>query len=86
MVQTILTQLSSDYGLIIETVEEQKRLSEIEILLKEYPNCLEIWLKSRSYFLSFDYRECLDNARLCLELLLKKILGNTKSLEINDKN
>ncbi|MGT2926383.1 hypothetical protein [Streptococcus cuniculipharyngis] len=81
IVQKALYQLAETYGIITETVEEQKCLTEIEYLLADYPGSLDFWKKAMSHYQAFQYRESLDNARLCLELLLKSLLVNEKSLE-----
>lgn len=86
IVQKALYQLAETYGIITETVEEQKRLTEIEYLLLDYPGSLDFWKKAMSHYQAFQYRESLDNARLCLELLLKSLLANEKSLENQRKS
>lgn len=81
VVQKALYRLADSYGVITLTVEESERAIEIEILLSDFPDCLGLWKKSQSHYQAFQYRESLDNARLCLEILLKSLLGNSKSLE-----
>ncbi|TFH45670.1 hypothetical protein E3305_05585 [Streptococcus equinus] len=80
-VQQLLVRLYQEYPVVSQTVEEQKRFEEIELLLSSYQNSLELWNKAQVCKQSYQYRECLDNARLCLELLLKNILSNGKSIE-----
>ncbi|HEM4403562.1 TPA: hypothetical protein U1Y72_001902 [Streptococcus suis] len=81
VVQKSLYRLADSYGAVTLTVEERKQTTEIERLLSDFPECLELWKKSQSHYQSFQYRESLDNARLCVELFLKFLLGNSKSLE-----
>lgn len=50
--------------------------------LSEFPAALTVYTTAENQYLEGKYqREVLDNIRLSLELLLKDILGNSKSLE-----
>ncbi|WP_242257883.1 hypothetical protein [Streptococcus thoraltensis] len=79
-IQQLLLGLSQEYNLLPQTIEEVQ-LTEIENLLVAYPKSLSLWQKALLHNQSFQYRESLDNARLCLEKLLNEILCNSKSLE-----
>ncbi len=81
IVQQLLARLSREFDILPKVLEEQERTVEIELLLSSYQNSLELWNKAQVCKQSYQYRECLDNARLCLELLLKDILSNGKSIE-----
>lgn len=81
VVQKALYRLANSHGVITLTVKEQQQATEIENLLDDFPGCLDLWKKSQSHYQSFQYRESLDNARLGLELFLKSLLGNSRSLE-----
>ncbi|WP_105159365.1 hypothetical protein [Streptococcus suis] len=80
-VQQLLARLSYSYEVVSKKSEVLQHTTEIERLLSDFPECLELWKKSQSHYQSFRYRESLDNARLCVELFLKFLLGNSKSLE-----
>lgn len=84
-VKNVLYQLAETYGIVTEIEEERERLTEMEYLLSAYPDSLGQWKIAMSYYQAFQYRESLDNARLCLELLLKFLLNNDKSLENQKK-
>lgn len=77
----MLARLSYSYEVVSKKSEVLQHTTEIERLLSDFPECLELWKKSQSHYQSFQYRESLDNARLCVELFLKFLLGNSKSLE-----
>ncbi|CQR25846.1 hypothetical protein BN1356_02193 [Streptococcus varani] len=80
-VQQLLARLSQEFDILPKTLQEQERTKEIEVLLGSYPGSLDLWNRVMACRQSHQYRECLDNARLCLELLLKNILSNNKSIE-----
>lgn len=51
-------------------------------LLSKYPEKVSItWKNAVNFYDKQDYRNSLDSMRLTLELLLKEVLGNKKSLE-----
>ena len=80
-VQQLLARLSREFDILPKILEEKERTEEVEILLSSYPGALDLWNRALSCKQSYQNRECLDNARLCLELLLKDILSNGKSIE-----
>jgi len=70
----------------IEKVEMNIDIQEIQHWLESYPNSLKPYQEAiRQLELSIFQRNLLDNLRLSLELLLKKVLGNEKSLENQQK-
>lgn len=81
IVQQLLARLARDYGEVSLSEEELQKRSELELLLTPYQDVLDLWQKVESFRASYQYRECLDNSRLALELLLHELLGNTSRLE-----
>lgn len=70
----------------IDTLIEESKVgnSRIKILrmLKDYPEKIgQQWINCCLYYNEDNYRDSLDAARLSIELLVKNILGNRKSLE-----
>lgn len=81
IVQQLLARLARDYGEVSLSEEELQRRSELELLLTPYQDVLGVWQKVESFRASYQYQDCLNNARLSLEILLQKLLNNSKSLE-----
>lgn len=62
--------------------EKQKQArEELAVLMQNYPNAFRAWQDVYMHRNRNDFRDALDNARLALELLLKDILHNGRSLE-----
>lgn len=81
IVQQLLARLARDYGEVSLSEEELQKRSELELLLTPYQDVLDLWQKVESFRASYQYRECLDSSRLALEVLLKRLLRNQKSIE-----
>lgn len=65
-----------------ENIHYDELIPEINYWLESYPKAKTSFEFAVKYYLSReDIRGCLDNARLTLELLLKQLLKNEKSLE-----
>ena len=63
---------------------DQKMVDETLEWLQDYPNVVQHYKKALQIYMEkgkSHYRELLDNLRLTVEQLLRKILGNRKSLE-----
>lgn len=73
---------------IIEDLPENYSISarlKLDSLLTEFPNVKSLWDACYKKKGQKDFRGALDDARLALEELIKKLLKNNKSLE-NQKN
>ncbi len=61
---------------------QQDLVSETYYWISPFPNVTNRFHRAVEIYRSnTDYRDCLDNLRLALELLLREVLGNKKSLE-----
>ena len=63
------------------STEQIKARTSVEASLSDFPEALEVWRRVPQYLLSHDYRESLDRARLTIEIVLKQLFDNSKSLE-----
>ncbi|GFH42289.1 hypothetical protein Hs30E_08400 [Lactococcus hodotermopsidis] len=70
----------------INSESERKVRKEVDRTLDIYPEVKSEWLKVYDKVNSGENRYALDSARLSLELLLKTIFNNEKSLENQQKN
>jgi len=82
------TQLFERYRhLNINKIETEFDIIEIKHWLSRYPNSLKLYDEAIGQFeLNIFQRNLLDNLRLSLELFLKSILNNEKSLENQQKD
>ena len=53
----------------------------IKGMLEETPNSMKLYDDAITFLYGIDNRAALDNLRLCIEQLMKEILGNSKPLE-----
>lgn len=53
----------------------------IKGMLEETPNSMKLYDDAVTFLYGIDNRSALDNLRLCIEQLMKEILGNSKPLE-----
>ena len=53
----------------------------IKGMLEETPNSMKLYDDAITFLYGIDNRSALDNLRLCIEQLMKEILGNSKPLE-----
>jgi hypothetical protein len=79
-------KILSRYGSLIPTMESkqisQQLISKTQHWLEDYPEPLELYAEAiQKYEQGVYLRNLLDDLRLSLELLLKEILENRKSLE-----
>lgn len=66
-----------DYTIAKDKESTRKMKSRFE----NYPKVAEAWSKAGVQLSSRNYREAVDNCRLALELLLKELFNNERSLE-----
>ena len=87
-VKKLKTQLFQRYNsLNIDNIETEIDTITIKHWLEQYPNSLKPYNEAIKQFeLNIFQRNLLDNLRLSLELLLKSILKNEKSLENQQKD
>ena len=87
-VKKLKTQLFQRYNsLNIDNIETEIDTIIIKHWLEQYPNSLKPYNEAIKQFeLNIFQRNLLDNLRLSLELLLKSILNNEKSLENQQKD
>lgn len=88
-VRTLKTKLVRDYSALAPVGEiEEEFIAETSHWLENYPDAFQHYNETYRKYTSQDVqlvRNTLDDARLALELLLKEILGNDKSLENQQK-
>lgn len=88
-VSSLKATLFRDYSTLAPVDEiEEELIDETSHWLVPYPDAFQHYNESYRKYKSQDeqlYRNTLDDARLALELLLKAVLGNEKSLE-NQQN
>ncbi|MDF7683342.1 hypothetical protein PT287_07485 [Lactobacillus sp. ESL0679] len=70
-----INQLDENYD------EKSSRFKMAQILLDYPENIQKVWSKCYSFFDEGNNREALDSARLTIELLIKHLVKNDKSLE-----
>lgn len=64
----------------------QKARDDIDAILSKYPdNIIKTWHDAFNFFDQGDYRNSLDSIRLTLELVVREILNNGKSIEHQTK-
>jgi hypothetical protein len=82
-VKDLKIKLITRYGQLGNRPEANEILiEETKYWLEIYPECLKIYQEALSKFENQIFqRNLLDDLRLCLELLIKSIIGNKKSLE-----
>ncbi len=74
------------YYLEVDTINA-KLMENTSHFLSEYPTSLELYNKAIGFYNSKRFhRNCLDDLRLSLELLLKSVFSNDKSLENQKAN
>jgi len=78
----LLDKYSAKFGKSEVDGISQPLVEETKHWLAKYPEALRIYESAEEKYLSGKYhRNVLDDLRLCLESLLKKLIGNKKSLE-----
>lgn len=87
-VKSLALKLQEDYGHLAPkediTEEINQEIEEAQHYLDSYPGALKVYNEALRKYRSKDrqlLRNMLDDARLALELMLKSILSNDKSLE-----
>lgn len=84
-VENLKRKLSRDYSSLAPSGEIEKEfIEETSHWLKNYPDALQHYNEAYRKYKSQDgqlYRNTLDDARIALEMLLRAILKNDKSLE-----
>ncbi|GHN17324.1 hypothetical protein [Lactobacillus delbrueckii] len=85
-----LTAVKKDEALVTQindllpndNLANKKARDDVTTILSKYPsNVVETWNNAVKFFDQSDYRDSLDSIRLTLELVVKEILRNNKSLE-----
>lgn len=87
-VKSLALKLQKDYGHLAPkediTEEINQEIEETQHYLDSYPKVLKVYNEALQKFRNKDkqlFRNVLDDARLALELMLKSILSNNKSLD-----
>ena len=87
-VKSLALKLQEDYGHLAPkediTEEINQEIEETQHYLDSYPKVLKVYNEALQKFRNKDkqlFRNLLDDARLALELMLKSILSNNKSLD-----
>jgi hypothetical protein len=66
------------------TIDDEPDVKEICQWLSKYPKVRDQYIKAKADFdAPENFRNMMDNLRLALELLVKEVVSNTKSLENN---
>lgn len=88
VVKSLALKLQKDYGHLAPkedaTKEINQEIEETQHYLDPYPKVLKVYNEALRKFRNKDkqlFRNVLDDARLALELMLKSILSNNKSLD-----
>jgi hypothetical protein len=83
IIENTIKKFTKDYSLDIKRPELDIKLIGNNIInLEDFPEISAIYIRAlEKLTLNIDERSIIDDLRLSLELLLKKILGNSKSIE-----
>ncbi|BBL89017.1 hypothetical protein VroAM7_16700 [Vibrio rotiferianus] len=78
----LIARYSSVFGNVVDTTLNQPLVEEVKSFLSDFPTSETVYLTALTKFNNNVFeRNLLDDLRLSLELLLKEVFGNEKSLE-----